>query len=85
MINDDNNIYFSDTLEIACPQGHDEVPQPNQRAVRLREEAEDHVVVVNHGGHLLPGVQALVHVPSPAPVEHTRAVVVVTYQLRLLE
>ena len=34
---------------------------------------------------LLPGVEALVHVPGPAPVEHARAVIMVTDQLRLLQ
>ena len=34
---------------------------------------------------LLPWVEALVHVPRPAPMEHASAVIVVTDQLRLLQ
>ena len=34
---------------------------------------------------LLPGVETLVHVPRPAPVEHARAVIMITDQLGLLE
>ena len=78
-------LIVHDILEITGAQGHDEVPQADQGAVRLCEEAEDHVVVVDHGGHLLSGVEALVHVPRPAPVEHAHAVIVVTDQLGLLE
>ena len=47
-----NMIFY--LLEIAGSQGHDEVPQADQGAVGLRKEAQDHVVIVDHSGHLLP-------------------------------
>ena len=55
--NDNDNGSDSDNdglLEIAGAKGHDEVPQANQGAVGLSKEAEDHMVVVDHCGHLLP-------------------------------
>ena len=84
MDDDVGAIDDTDTLEVAGPQWHNEVPQAYEGAVGLGEEAEDHVVVVDHGGHLLSGVETLVHVPRPAPVEHARAVIVVADQLWLL-
>ena len=50
-----------DILEIAGAQGHDEVPQADQGAVVLGEEADHHVAVEDHPGHLLPREQAVVH------------------------
>ena len=53
--NDDDSDNDNDgLLEIASSQGHDEVPQADQGTVRLGKEAEDHVVIVDHGSHLLP-------------------------------
>ena len=50
----DNDNDNDGILEIAGSQRHDEVPQADQGTVGLSEEAEDHMVVVDHCGHLLP-------------------------------
>ena len=71
-------------LQVAGSERHDEVPESNERTVALGEQADHHVVVVHHVGHLLPREQALLHDAGRAPVEHPRAVVVVADQVGLL-
>ena len=36
------------------PEGHDEVPEPDERAVRVREEADHHVTVQHGHRRLVP-------------------------------
>ena len=47
------------------------------------KQADHHMVVMNHAGHLLSTEQTLVHGSWLAPVEHTSAVIVVADQVWL--
>ena len=69
--------------EITGPERHDEVPEADERTVVLSKQADDHVAVVNHAAHLLPGEQAFLHTPGRTPVEDASAVIVVADQVRL--
>ena len=79
---DDDHVLELVVVEVGCPEGHDEVPEADEGAVRVGEEADDHVAVEDRHGRLVAVQDAVLDGARRRPVEHARRVVL---HLRLLE